>query len=255
MTGVAPEVSITSGCSSCLPSVFLIRASLLLPGQRLSGSSASGGLHPGTLGATAGVDASDPAWVCGARVSDSILTGGQGCDSQTCTTITHVFDSATGAGTGLLELSGSTLDFHVGISSATFTPAICPTPIFEFSDVVYSGTATVNTVGSTHTITSGTALISGTGGDVICPTPFTTSALDVSGSCEGAGATLSCVLSFLLTDPAFEVDGQQYYFVHTVTASGSPVAVPALGPLGIAILLGALGATAYWILRDSGSVS
>ena len=31
--------------------------------------------------------------------------------------------------------------------------------------------------------------------------------------------------------------------------------VPALGPLGIALLLTLLGATAYWTLRDSGSVS
>ena len=34
-----------------------------------------------------------------------------------------------------------------------------------------------------------------------------------------------------------------------------PPPVPALGPLGIAILLGLLGATAYWRLHDSPSVS
>lgn len=38
-------------------------------------------------------------------------------------------------------------------------------------------------------------------------------------------------------------------------ASTVAAPVPALGPLGIAILLGALGATAYWMLRKSGSVS
>ena len=121
--------------------------------------SAAAGSHPGTLGATAGVEASDPAWACGARVSDSIVTGGQGCDSQTCTKITHVFDSATGAGAGLLELSGSTLDFRVGIESATFMPAVCPNPIFEFSDVLitdaaYTDTGYLARVGCGHSCVS-----------------------------------------------------------------------------------------------------
>ncbi len=182
------------------------------------------------------------------------LSGGQGCDSQDCTNPTHVFDSATGVGNGLLELSGSTLDFRVGIGSAIFTPIICPTPIFEFSDVVYSGTASVNTAGSTHTITSGTALISGTGGDVVCPNPFTTSALDVSGSCEGAGSALSCELSFTLTDPAFLVEGQQYFFVHTVMTSGAEAAVPALGPAALVALALMLFLVAIMYGRKAASI-
>ena len=35
----------------------------------------------------------------------------------------------------------------------------------------------------------------------------------------------------------------------------TPSSVPALGPLGIAILLAAFGATAYWRLRESASVA
>jgi hypothetical protein len=204
--------------------------------------SAVGASHPGTLGAGAGADSSDPVWVCGAKMSTSIYTGGQGCPTQSCVTPTHAFGSATGGGAGLIELSGSTLDFRVSGGTATFT-SLGTDPDFEFSDVVYSGTATVDTVGSTHTITSGTALISGTGGDVVCPTPFTftTSALDVSGTCEGSGSGLSCVLTFELTDPVFDVGGQSRYFVHTINASGAAVAIPSLGPAGlVALALGLL---------------
>jgi hypothetical protein len=207
-----------------------------------AGDSAAGASHPGTLGASAGTDSSDPVWVCGAKMSTSIYTGGQGCPTQSCVTPTHAFGSATGGGGGLIELSGSTLEFRVSGGTATFT-SLGTDPDFEFSDVVYSGTATVDTVGSTHTITSGTALISGTGGDVVCPTPFTftTSALDVSGTCEGSGSGLSCVLTFELTDPVFDVGGQSRYFVHTINASGAAVAIPSLGPAGlVALALGLL---------------
>jgi hypothetical protein len=201
--------------------------------------SAAGGSHPGTLGGTTDVEASDPVWVCGAKIA-GLLTAGIGCLNEPtpdCVSPTHILDS-TNTGNGFIELDGPTLDFRVGIKSATFTP-LGSDPLFEFSDVVYSGTATVDTVGSTHTITFGSALISGyvNVGEVVSPDPFTTSALDFSGSCEGAGSAVDCVLTFTLTDPAFDVvtesafavGGESRYFVHTVTALPEPGALLSLG--------------------------
>lgn len=37
---------------------------------------------------------------------------------------------------------------------------------------------------------------------------------------RGPARTFPALLSFTLTDPAFEVEGQPYYFAHEVTASG-----------------------------------
>jgi hypothetical protein len=139
--------------------------------------------------------------------------------------------SSTGAASGSLDLNGGagTLTFSITLPSSIFVPISPPSDNgvtqLAFTNVTYSGSATVSASGAMYGITSGTASIDGT------QTPtgagsaglFSASDLAITGTCTDLGSLgIACGIIFNGSDFDLLVNGQTRYFTNTLNVSTVP---------------------------------
>jgi hypothetical protein len=153
----------------------------------------------------------------------SALDVGVGCTNSACF-LSDVYSlSASAPVSGTFDISGSTLNFSIDLTSATFnalgggdggvTAAI-------FSSVNYSGSVTIVDEGSgLYSVTDQSATVSGTLTPVGAGSPvaFNVASVNTTGGCVQTGSLYTCDLIFG-AGVAFEVDvnSNARYFRHTV---------------------------------------
>lgn len=165
-------------------------------------------------------------------VTNASVGDGRGCTNVSCSSATFLWSLSSGAGTGTLDLSGTTLNFSITLPGSTFVANGGPdngVSQIDFTNVTYAGTAIVAEnifVPGLYSIDGGTASISGTQ----TPTgagsagPFSAASSLLSGTCFDTGATgVSCGIIFSASnDFNFPVNGVTRYFTHTVNVSAAP---------------------------------
>jgi len=162
-------------------------------------------------------------------VSTAAVGGGRGCANSACTQIRYMWSSSSGTGSGSLTLDGGagTLDFSITLPGSLFLAMPSPdngVTQISFSDVTYTGSATLSGGPATFSITGGSATISGTQTPSGAGTAGLFSAADslLSGSCN-VGANITCGIIFSsLNDFSFDVNGQTRWFTHTVNVTAVP---------------------------------
>jgi hypothetical protein len=165
-------------------------------------------------------------------VVSASLGGGQGCPTASCTSPTLSWSSSSGGGSGSVDLDTGalTLTFSITLSSSTFLPTSGPSDNgvtqLDFTDVTYSGSATLMDLGGgLYWITGGSASVAGT------QTPtgagsagaFSASESLLSGSCTDIAGSVSCGIIFSTeNDFNFLVNGETRYFTHTLNVTAMP---------------------------------
>ena len=180
-------------------------------------------------------------------VTNASVGAGFGCTDEACGNITLSWSGSTGAGSGTLTLSGTTLAFAITLPLTTFVPTSPATndngvTQLAFSNTTYSGTATVaeNTyVPGLYDIVGGTGSVSGTATPTGAGSAggFSASSSLLSGSCFDLGAAgVACGIIFSAEDDFnLSINGQTRHFTHTVNVGAAPEpAAAALIALGLA---------------------
>ncbi len=181
--------------------------------------------------------------------SNSGLDQAAGCSDSLC--FSTIYDDLTSSGalTGDIEISGSTLTFNIVLASANLaaTGGDGPVTSIDFTSVVYSGSVSVTPdVSDNYIVDSGqTATVSGT----VTPngagsaSGIVASTVLITGLCSGTpGSDLQCGFVFgPQMDFAADVNGNTRSFRHTVDAfavvpePGTALLVGA-GMMGLALL-------------------
>jgi hypothetical protein len=179
-------------------------------------------------------------------VVSASLGGGQGCPTASCTSPTLSWNSSSGGGSGSVDLDTGalTLTFSITLSSSTFLPSSGPNDNgvtqLDFTNVTYSGTATVMGLGGgLYWITGGTASVAGTQTPSGAGSAGAFSASDslLSGSCTDSAGSVSCGIIFSTeNDFNFLVNGETRHFTHTLNVSAPEPLTGLLLGCGLAVV-------------------
>jgi hypothetical protein len=155
-------------------------------------------------------------------VTTASLGAALGCTDNACINDTLTLGSGT-AGSGTLDISGSVLTFSITLPSYDLVPSQGAddngVTQLNFTNVTYTGTASLFQSGPVYAITGGSTSISGTQTPVGAGTggAFSASNSLLGGQCTDLGTSVVCGITISpQTDFNFDVNGQTRHFSQTM---------------------------------------